>query len=554
MTTNSIHGHLHYEYTKDEDLPFTPDGNDARISGNGNVEKVKRTTGPVEDALYARKNITINDRHSEASEAAKRALMQEAKILHRARHGHVVKLVMTYFYECEEEARFAIVMERADGNLDAYLKGRVAHKKRDQLAEWFGCLTGVVAYVHGFGIRHRDIKPSNILIKDMRILLADFGISKMGFGITMPTTIPALARSRTVDYCATEVEDGSTRGRSADIFSLGAVFLEMLIAYACFQERGNLDKILTSKGYRSYAKAVVLVHQFMDKLEQEFQSDEWFLKVLSCCRKMLHAERDQRPLADDINSVWLTLQPSDRPLVSCTCPEVVYTSDENVLVELCKADSLEQVETYLANGHDPNTLGAIHQASTHGHRRIVQSFLEHKVDVNLRDYSRQTALHCAAGYGHKDIVGMLLERGADTRLKDEEGQTALHCAAGHGHQNVVELLLSKGADIQATDLEGRTALHFAARRGCHDVVRTLLNEGANSEVMDSRGRTALHFAAGCGSEKVVEMLLKVINKDVVSVQDENGQMALHFAARGKQAGGKYEAVRKMLQEKAGNLP
>ncbi|KFY67402.1 hypothetical protein V496_01593 [Pseudogymnoascus sp. VKM F-4515 (FW-2607)] len=311
----------------------------------------------------------------------------------------------------------------------------------------------------------------------------------------MPTTIPAFARERTEDYCAPEVEDGSTRGRSADIFSLGAVFLEMLIAHSYYPERQSLDDKLTSNGHRSYAKSVD-------------QISRWLLAHV-----------------------------------------LVDVSDDNKLVELCRTGSPEQVEVYLASGRDPKTLGAIHQASARGCGKIVQSLLVHKVDVNLRDRSGQTALHCAAGYGHTDVVGMLLEKGADVQLKDDEGQTVLHCAAGHGHQSVVELLLSKNADNQAADAEGRTALHFAARRGHDGVVRTLLSGGANTEVMDARARTALHFAAGYGSEKVVEMLLKAVNKYIIDAQDVDGRTALHFAARGKQAGGKYEAVRKMLIEK-----
>jgi len=125
----------------------------------------------------------------------------------------------------------------------------------------------------------------------------------------------------------------------------------------------------------------------------------------------------------------------------------------------------------------------------------------------------------------------------------------LHCAAGQGHHGVVELLLSRKADIQAADAEGRTSLHFAARRGHQDIVRILLSGGANAEVMDAKGRTALHFAAGYGSEKVVEMLLKAVNKYIVDAQDVDGQTALQFAARGKQARGKYEVVRKMLIER-----
>ncbi|OBT96876.1 hypothetical protein VE01_05529 [Pseudogymnoascus verrucosus] len=539
---------VHHVYTRDEDLPFTHDGNDAFIANSRNVDRVKRTSGSDGGLLYARKTLTIDERGKEGP-VAKRKLLEEAKTLLQARHGHVVKLIETYFFVSEHYTRFAIVMERADANLDVYLTHRTSLKKISQLAGWFGCLVGVTSHIHGLGIRHRDIKPSNILIKGKRVLLADFGISKMGLGKTMPTTIPAFARERTKDYCAPEVEDGSTRGRSADIFSLGAVFLEMLIAHSYYPERQSLDDKLTSDGHRSYARSVDQVHQFMDRIERELRPDKWFLKVISHCRAMLHVERDQRPLADELNLAWLSLQPSDLPLAPCTCFRGVDVSDDNKLVELCRTGSLEQVEAYLASGRDPNTLGAIHQASARGCGKIVQSLLLHKADVNLRDCSGQTALHCAAGYGHTEVVGMLLEKGADVQLKDDEGQTVLHCAAGQGHRSVVELLLSKNVDNQATDAEGRTALHFAARRGHGDVVRMLLSGGAHTEVMDAKGRTALHFAAGYGSEKVVEMLLKAVDKYVIDAQDVDGQTALHFAARGKQARGKYDAVRKMLIEK-----
>jgi serine/threonine protein kinase len=450
MATSFSLRHEHHIYTKDEDLPFKPDGNDASIGDK--VERVRRVCGSVHDMLYARKTITIDERD-------KRALMQEARILHRARHGHVVKLIMTYFYEREQDTRFAIIMERADGNLDSYLTGKTSRKKTRNLSRWFGCLVSVVAYIHGFGIRHRDIKPTNILIKNEQVLLADFGISKMGLGKTMPTTIPAYPRARTEGYCAPEVEDGSTRGRPADIFSLGAVFLEMLIAYSYPNMRQDLERVLTSRGNRSYAKTVDLVHQLMGNI-QEIGAEEWSFKVLSYCRKMLHVERDQRPLADDLYSAWLSLLPSDKPLAPCQCPGVVSVTENEETVELCKTGSLNEVQMLLASGADSNTVGAIHQASARGFTRIVQLLLDHNVDVNLEDYSKQTALHCAAGYGYKDIVQMLLGKGANVRLKDDEGQTALHCAAGQGHPSIVEMLIRNGADVQETDGEG---LHFSLR-------------------------------------------------------------------------------------------
>ena len=145
-------------YTRDEDLPFTHDGNYALIGAN--VDRVRRTSGSDEGLLYARKTLTIDARGKEDPVAAKHKLVEEAKTLFQARHGHVVKLIETYFFVREHYTCFAIVMERADADLDIYLRHRTSLKKISQLAGWFGCLVGVTSHIHGFGIRHRDIKPS----------------------------------------------------------------------------------------------------------------------------------------------------------------------------------------------------------------------------------------------------------------------------------------------------------------------------------------------------------------------------------------------------------
>ena len=130
-------------------------------------------------------------------------------------------------------------MDRADASLQDYLK-----PGKSPSTEWFGCLIRAVHYIHTLGVRHRDIKPSNVLIKARKVLLADFGISQMGLGKTMPTTYKNRNASRSREYCAPKVDQGSTRGRSADIFSLGAVFLEMLIAINFPERFKDLNGIL----------------------------------------------------------------------------------------------------------------------------------------------------------------------------------------------------------------------------------------------------------------------------------------------------------------------
>ncbi|KFZ04544.1 hypothetical protein V502_10070 [Pseudogymnoascus sp. VKM F-4520 (FW-2644)] len=303
-----VHQFCH-SYERDKDLLFASAGNYSVIGGA--VERVERASGCNDGMWYARKSLPIKEWGDAGIEAAKRTLLQEAQVLVAARHGHVVKVIETYFLKNEYDIRFAIVMEHADANLDVYLKHRTTLQKVSQLTGWFGCLIGVTTYIHGLGIQHKNIKPSNILVKNRRVLLSDFGISQASLRITTPTMISPFARRSAVkDYCAPEVEDGSTHGQPADIFSLGAVFLEMLIAHSYYPEREMLEESLTSQDGRSYAGSA---------LKPLLLPDEWCHKVLAYSEKMLQVVPEQRPPADELNSAWLSLQPSDRPLTPCTC-------------------------------------------------------------------------------------------------------------------------------------------------------------------------------------------------------------------------------------------
>lgn len=83
----------------------------------------------------------------------------------------------------EEEIKFVVTIDRANENLHEYLKSRKTFSKR-----WFRCFIEIIHHTHTLSIWHRDIKPSNILIKYQKVLLlADFGIPRMGLRKTMPT-------------------------------------------------------------------------------------------------------------------------------------------------------------------------------------------------------------------------------------------------------------------------------------------------------------------------------------------------------------------------------
>ncbi|KAF5577934.1 hypothetical protein FPCIR_11841 [Fusarium pseudocircinatum] len=455
-------------YSKDSEIPFAPDGNSPLIDTN--VEKVKGTLGRFKGLKCVRKTIIDHQAGDGPSQAAKkRKLAQEAKILHFAKHHHVVELVHTYFVE-EKANRimFSVVMERADANLDDFL--RPGSQPRLQ---WFGCLINVICHIHGSGIRHRDIKPSNILLKGDKVLLADFGLSLMGLGKTIPTTYQNRRPARTKEYCAPEVENGSTRGRSADVFSLGAVFLEMLLSQAQPASMKKLQLILKSSSEEgsSYAKHIDQVHKWM---MESLHLTGWQNDIVSLCQRMLDPDRAKRPKAGHVSSELSKLLVSDEP-VHCTCTADLVLTEDDKLVKACKARSEDEVKHALKLGADPNTLNAIHYAAENGSVNIVGLLLECGVDVDAPNPTDQTALQCAARNGCEDVVKFLLEKGADVNARDENDHTALHGAAGQDNSDIVKMLLDAGADLDAEDLDGNVAIDFAERRKLEKIIDILEN-------------------------------------------------------------------------------
>ncbi|KAF2446865.1 hypothetical protein P171DRAFT_471322 [Karstenula rhodostoma CBS 690.94] len=77
-------------------------------------------------------------------------------------------------------------------------------------------------------VRHKDIKPRNILVHYGNIIFVDFGLTFDFFGADSDTTIN-MVNGMTPRYCAPEVADCLPRNKSADVWSLGVVFLEITI-------------------------------------------------------------------------------------------------------------------------------------------------------------------------------------------------------------------------------------------------------------------------------------------------------------------------------------
>lgn len=290
--------------------------------GLGVVQEVvgKKGYKDFEDRIYARKIINIPKEEGKDRQDTLGAIRNEVKNLQDAQHIHTVKLIMDY----ETKTNYAIVMDpRADGNLEEFFINN-PRQAQDEIPMWFGCLLNALSFLHEKRIKHRDIKPQNLLVKDKNILITDFGISLRSLGRTMPTTLPNRSPARTREYCSPDVENGHTRGSPADVFALGAVFLEMLTVCAFSDPIEKIEalreQLKTADNGFSFARGVNNLGDWMDFIEASPSRLPWHDTILrGCCEPMLQEERENRPTANDLYSNWKLTHVSKLPQSDCNC-------------------------------------------------------------------------------------------------------------------------------------------------------------------------------------------------------------------------------------------
>jgi serine/threonine protein kinase len=133
---------------------------------------------------------------------------------------------------------------------DRLRSGPIAPKRATEIA----CqIADGLSAAHARGVIHRDIKPENIfLTNDGRAKILDFGIARIG---PRPGDITTGAAARggssaqfimgTAGYMSPEQVRGKTIDFRTDIFSLGAVFYEMLTGRRAF-DRPAMVETMTS--------------------------------------------------------------------------------------------------------------------------------------------------------------------------------------------------------------------------------------------------------------------------------------------------------------------
>jgi TolA-binding protein len=228
----------HCSFQRGESTPFEF----KEFLGSGGYGKVDRVLSQISYKEYARKRVLRSAAFRGRRKEDVERFIAEIEILKRLKHRHIVEYVGSY---TDPKYIGLIMAPAAKMDLRTYLE-QASASDHPELRTFFGCLAAGLEFLHTQKVRHKDIKPRNILVNHGNVLFADFGLS-LDFTDANGSTTVSMVKGMTRRYCAPEVASEEPRNTMSDIWSLGVVFMEMIVVL-----KGKpvqyLDQFFTDRG------------------------------------------------------------------------------------------------------------------------------------------------------------------------------------------------------------------------------------------------------------------------------------------------------------------
>jgi ankyrin repeat protein len=129
----------------------------------------------------------------------------------------------------------------------------------------------------------------------------------------------------------------------------------------------------------------------------------------------------------------------------------LFVKAQSVNEQLYKAvgskDTL-QVEKLLNDGADASYIKKLGQAEVsiliwavmQKNLKSVKLLVDHKANINWKDWFKTTALMYAADLGNLDIINYLVKNGADIHAHDDQGNNVLSAAKEGKHSEAIKLI------------------------------------------------------------------------------------------------------------------
>jgi serine/threonine protein kinase len=162
-----------------------------------------------------------------ADEQFRKRFRREAESAAQLNHPNIV----TVFEFSEIHGQIYLVMELLEGrDLKEMIVRQGLNRLEDKLLVMEQICEGL-AYAHAKGVIHRDLKPANIrVLPNLAVKILDFGLARLG--------VSEMTRTGTVmgtpNYMSPEQVRGEKVDERSDLFSVGAVFYELLSGHKPF--------------------------------------------------------------------------------------------------------------------------------------------------------------------------------------------------------------------------------------------------------------------------------------------------------------------------------
>src|SRR5262249_34129546 len=249
------------------------------------------------------------------SESARKRFIREGLLARDIRHPSIIAM---YDVAESNDKQVYLVMEYLSGQTlrqwmhqKKVAKEEVAYNTARDLIR--NILEGLDA-AHNAGVIHRDLKPENIVLMgdpekgDCRLKILDFGIARaVGADAKQLTTTGS--SSGTMGYMAPEqIGSADTAGPSADIYSVTAIFYELLMEVVPRAWPGSLA---AQRSDLPPALDGVIEKGLKDRPRSRYQGAKEYLAALDA----IHVTGTDAPKATDAPKVADALKVADAPKI-----------------------------------------------------------------------------------------------------------------------------------------------------------------------------------------------------------------------------------------------
>lgn len=184
--------------------------------------------------------------------------LEEAQILHKCKHKHIVEVNEANIYEINGESKVVIDMEYLpDGCFEDKIINYSA-SIHDSVRYVIDCLFAL-EHAHNQGVLHRDIKPANIMLCQYGAKLSDFGLA------TVLGTKQAGSPKGYITHLAPEYFKNNVTTALTDIYAMGvtlfracnyiADWISVINNISNPKQKIINGKLISAIGYQSFVPA-----------------------------------------------------------------------------------------------------------------------------------------------------------------------------------------------------------------------------------------------------------------------------------------------------------